>query len=165
MVYDAQKEPQERETEMAATKVYGVLKIVKQFSRPATFKSIKIDLFVMRADPFGLLQAWNLREMAVSIRKTETEIERWCVKQGDERKGAAEREKDFNLVIVSAFLNPFKKTGGPPALRLWANRIPTLQLLLHVQANDILYLLYVPNNTGMLSDKGVVFCSVGAASA
>lgn len=35
----------------------AVLKIVKQFSRPATFKSIKIDLFVMRGDPFGTLQA------------------------------------------------------------------------------------------------------------
>lgn len=54
-----QKEPGKRETESesAATKLCGVLKIVKQFSRPATFKSIKIDLFVMRGDPFGIPQA------------------------------------------------------------------------------------------------------------
>lgn len=52
-----EKERGKREREIIATKLCGVLKIVKQFSRPATFKSIKIDLFVMRADPFGIPQA------------------------------------------------------------------------------------------------------------
>lgn len=58
--HDSESAPRERESERenesATTKLYGVLKIVKQFSRPATFKSIKIDLFVMRVDPFGLPQ-------------------------------------------------------------------------------------------------------------
>lgn len=48
---------QEAQRDGCRTKIIGVLKVVKQFSRPATFKSIKIDLFVMRADPFGISQA------------------------------------------------------------------------------------------------------------
>lgn len=51
-----QKDPQ-RERGRELPQNSAVLKIVKQFSRPATFKSIKIDLFVMRGDPFGTLQA------------------------------------------------------------------------------------------------------------
>lgn len=95
-----------REREITATKLCGVLKIVKQFSRPATFKSIKIDLFVMRADPFGIPQAWNLREMAVSIRKTERQrLKDDRGKERDERSGvngrAGERVgKKDNIALI-----------------------------------------------------------------
>lgn len=47
-----------------------VLKRVGHFSRPATFHSIEIDLFVMKGDPFRILRACNLCEMGVSLRKT-----------------------------------------------------------------------------------------------
>lgn len=40
----------------------GSSKVFKQFSRPATLKSITIDLFAMGADPFRLFGAWNLCE-------------------------------------------------------------------------------------------------------
>lgn len=46
-----------------------VLKRVEHFSRPATFQSIKIDLFVMKGDPFRILRACNLCEMGVSLTK------------------------------------------------------------------------------------------------
>lgn len=65
-----QKDPRERKRKRAAAKLCRVLKIVKQFQRPATLESIKIDLFVMRGDPFGSPRAWNLCETGVSIRKT-----------------------------------------------------------------------------------------------
>lgn len=47
-----------------------VLKRVEHFSTPATFQSIKIDLFVMKGDPFRILRACNLCEMGVSLTKT-----------------------------------------------------------------------------------------------
>lgn len=47
----------EREKREVPQNLGAVSKIVKQFSRPATFKSIKIDLFVMRGDPFGIPRA------------------------------------------------------------------------------------------------------------
>lgn len=47
-----------------------VSKRVEHFSRPTTFQSIKIDLFVMKGDPFRILRACNLCEMGVSLRKT-----------------------------------------------------------------------------------------------
>lgn len=55
-IHDSKGSKEERDREREGKKNL-VLKIVKQFSRPATFKSIKIDLFVMRGGPFGILQA------------------------------------------------------------------------------------------------------------
>lgn len=56
-ILESERSMEERETERERAQNCRVLKIVKQFSRPATFKSIKIDLFVMRGGPFGILQA------------------------------------------------------------------------------------------------------------
>lgn len=47
-----------------------VLNRVEHFSRPATFQSAKIDLFVMKGAPFRILRACNLCEMGVSLTKT-----------------------------------------------------------------------------------------------
>ncbi len=80
----------------------------------------------MRGDPFGISQARNLREMGVSIRKTErqrlkddrgTEMrkkERVKEPQTEEKKG----QYRFNLVIVPAFLSPFKKKRRLPVVSL-----------------------------------------------
>lgn len=77
-----------------------VLKIVKQFSRPATFKSIKIDLFVMRGEPFGIPQAWNLREMGVSIRKTEARLKDDGGKERWDRRGELKSQRGKNKRAV-----------------------------------------------------------------
>lgn len=79
----------------------------------------------MRGDPFGIPQARNLREMGVSIRKKQRDRD-WKMIEGKremrkkgwieapEREGEKKEEEQYrsNLVIVPAFLNPFKKKGG-----------------------------------------------------
>lgn len=61
--------------------------------------------------------------MPVSIRKIERQrLKDDRGKERDEKKGvsgrAREKKRCFNLVIVSAFLNPFKKKGSLPAISL-----------------------------------------------
>lgn len=77
-----------------------VLKRVEHFSRPATFQSIKIDLFVMKGDPFRILRACNLCEMGVSLRKTGRQ--RLKNDRGKEETGSSrdwEKKKKIGLLF------------------------------------------------------------------
>lgn len=78
-----------------------VSKRVEHFSRPATFQSIKIDLFVMKGDPFRILRACNLCEMGGSLAKTgrqRLKNDRWKEESGSSRDWGEKENRPIVLI-------------------------------------------------------------------
>lgn len=130
-----------------------VLKRVEHFSRPATFQSIKIDLFVMKGDPFRILRACNLCEMGVSLTKTgrqRLKNDRGKEESGSGRDWGEKENRPIVLIRPLFWLSEMNFCSLLCLLSLipWAGS-STLGLPQQIrEATQSCYMLYLYVNTG-----------------
>lgn len=103
---------------------YLVLKRVGHFSRPATFQSIEIDLFVMKGDPFRTLRACNLCEMGVSLRKTGRQRLKNDSRKEESGRDWDEKENRAIVLIWSLFWLSKMNLDRLLSLSPWAESSP-----------------------------------------